>query len=144
MTSRDRGSRANGDSPARRQGETMRTTTMDRGRITIFILLCSILLGGCGEHELAPGTVLDEAKRVGRAVDSFTAADEDYFRDMDQNKDGAVALTTNEVKGRNSWIVWTGGNDRFWDIIASRSVGALDFLKTLSSHPSLKFSRDNR
>ena len=27
----------------------------------------------------------------------------------------AVALTPDEVKGRNMWIVWTGGNDRFWD-----------------------------
>ena len=122
----------------------MVTTTKNCGRIKIFILLCSIVLAGCGKKEPTPGTVLDEARRVGRTVESFSAADEDYFHDMDQNKDGVVPLTVNEVKGRNGWIVWTGGNDRFWDIIANRSIGALDFLKTLSSHPSLKFSRDNR
>jgi len=78
---------------------------------------------------------------VGRTADTFPAADEDYFRDMD----GSVPLSVNEVKGRNTWIVWTGGNDRFWDYMAGHSFGALDFLKTLSSHPSIRhFSRDNR
>jgi len=78
--------------------------------------------------------------RAGRDAKSFPAADEDYFHDMD----GGIGLTPNEIKGRNTWIVWTGGNDRFWDIIGVDSFGALDFLKTISSHPSLKFSRDNR
>jgi len=112
--------------------------------IGTLVLLCAIVLASCGKKEPAPGTVLDEARRVGRTADSFPAAGEDYFHDMDQNKDGGVALTENEVKGRNGWIVWTGGNDRFWDLIANRSVGTLDFLKTLSSHPKLKASRDNR
>ena len=31
--------------------------------------------------------------------------------------DGGVALTADEIKGRNTWIVWTGGNDRFWDAL---------------------------
>jgi len=42
------------------------------------------------------------------------------------------------------WIVWTGGNDRFWDAISDSSVGNLDYIKTASSHPSLPYSRDNR
>ena len=87
-----------------------------------------------------PGTVLDEARQANRPAQSFPAADEDYFHDMDNG----ATLTTDEVKGRNTWIVWTGGNDRFWDKIGVSSLGALDFLKTLSSHPNLKFSRDNR
>jgi hypothetical protein len=113
-------------------------------RIALSILLCSIVLAGCATRPPAPGTVLDEARRAGRATASFPAADEDYFRDMDQNKGGVVALTANEIKGRNGWIVWTGGNDRFWDTISNIGNGALDFLKTLSSHPRLKSSRDNR
>ena len=48
------------------------------------------------------------------------------------------------VKGRNNWIVWTGGNDRLWDLLARQSVGAIDFLKTLSNHRDLPSSRDNR
>ena len=88
-----------------------------------------------------PGEVFDEARLAQRAAASFPAADEDHFHAMD----GAVQLTPEEIKGRNTWIVWTGGNDKFWDKMVNASVGALDFLKTLSSHPKLtKFSRDNR
>jgi hypothetical protein len=96
---------------------------------------------GCGRKSPEPGTVKDEALMVGRTAESFPAADENYFKEMD----GGVELTANEIKGRNNWLVWTGGNDRFWDYLANNSFGALDFLKTLSSHPSIKhFSRDNR
>ncbi|MGI8991263.1 MAG: hypothetical protein ACR2I2_16995 [Bryobacteraceae bacterium] len=103
-------------------------------------------LAGC-RHRPEPGTVLDEARQANRAVNSFPPADEDYFRDMD----GGITAQpdpANEhgswVKGRDTWIAWTGGNDRFWDRITLSSFGALDFLKTVSSHPKLKFSRDNR
>lgn len=80
--------------------------------------------------EIRPGGVKDEALRAGRDSNSFRAADEDYFHDMD----GGIALTADEVKGRNTWIVWTGGNDRFWDEISRKSAGGLDLLKTLSSY----------
>jgi hypothetical protein len=102
--------------------------------VAILALFSSVMLAGCRTRENVSGQVLDEARSANRAAASFPAADEDYFRDMDQNQDGVVAITPNEVKGRNSWIVWTGGNDRFWDLISVRSVGALDFLKTLSSY----------
>jgi hypothetical protein len=92
---------------------------------------------GCTREAGAP---LDEARRAGRTVESFRVADEDYFRDMDDR----VELTAAEIKGRNTWIVWTGGTDRFWDRITVDSFGAFDLLKILSSHPSLPFSRDNR
>jgi hypothetical protein len=68
------------------------------------------------------------------------AADEDYFRAMD----GGISLSLAEVRGRNSWNVWSAGNDRFWDVISVRSAGTLDLLKSLSSHSSLKFRRSNR
>jgi hypothetical protein len=86
------------------------------------------------------GTVRDEAMLAGRSAESFPAAGEDYFHDMDNAHD----LTADEIKGRNMWIVWTGGNDRFWDAITRDTFGTFDLLKTISSHPSLKFSRDNR
>ena len=101
--------------------------------------LC-FLVTGCAKPFLGPGTVLDEAMSAGRVAQSFPAADEDFFRDMD----GRMTLTAQEVKGRNMWIVWSGGNDRFWDAMTNASFGAMDLLKTISSHASLKFSRDNR
>ncbi len=82
----------------------------------------------------------DEAKSAGRAPDSFTAATEDYFHDMD----GGIALSPQEIAGRDTWIIWTGGNDRFWDKLSTISFGNLDLLKTLSSYPTLKTNRDNR
>ena len=110
-------------------------------RILIFIAMITLVFAGCGKKSPAPGTVLDEAMTAGRKADSFPAADEDYFKDMD----GGIQLTTNEVKGRNNWIVWTGGNDRFWDHLVNKSFGAVDFLKIISSHTSIKhLSRDTR
>ncbi|HVG86196.1 MAG TPA: hypothetical protein VM820_16835 [Vicinamibacterales bacterium] len=89
------------------------------------------------------GRTLDEALKASppRAAASFPAADEDYFRDMDQTRDGPIALSPDEVKGRNTWVVWSAGNDVMWDTLGDNSVGALDFLKVLSSHPSQKYSR---
>jgi hypothetical protein len=101
-------------------------------------LFLALILGACRSHEPEPGTVLDEARMAQRNAESFKAADEDYFHDMD----GGIELTQAEIQGRNTWIVWTGGNDRFWNAITVSSFGALDFLKTLSSHPRLKGRKD--
>ena len=87
-----------------------------------------------------PGQVQDEARRAGRPASSFPAADEDYFHDMD----GGIPLTADEIKGRNMWIVWTGGDDTLWNTLTVNSVGTFDLLKTVSSYPGLKASRDNR
>jgi cytochrome c2 len=91
----------------------------------------ALLLASCGSGP-RPGEVLDEAKLAGRDAASFPHADEDYFHDMDN----AVALTSDEVKGRNMWIVWTGGNDRQWDKLGPAGFGTLDLLKIVTSHPS--------
>jgi hypothetical protein len=92
-------------------------------------------------HELlsVSGWVLDEAKCAGRSADTFRAAGLDpgdgderaYFSDMN----GAISLTNEESAGRIMWMVWTGGNDRFWDKTIRNTFGAFDFLKVLSSHP---------
>jgi hypothetical protein len=86
------------------------------------------------------GQVKDEALLAGVTAEQLKAADDDYFHDMDN----AVPLGKDEIKGRNTWIVWTAGNDRMWDQLSVTSAGALDFLKTVSSHPNLKANRDKR
>jgi hypothetical protein len=117
--------------------------------ILVIVVVCLFVVAKWLRGGPRPGTLLDEARAAGRAPASFPAADEDYFHDMDSG----VALTPVEVKGRNTWNVWTGGNDRFWDKITVNSVGTLDLLKTVSSYPGaissdpnnkMKFSRDNR
>ncbi len=112
----------------------------------------------CGEGS---GNILDEAQCVGRMAESFPAADEDYFADMDYGatKDPAKMAAQLDpylpgispedakkavVKGRNNWIVWTGGTDKLWDVFASKSAGVTDLLKTVSTHPSLDYDRNNR
>jgi len=105
--------------------------------------ICAVVLtasAGCGAPQPKPGTVLDEAMRAKRTAQSFPAADEDYFHDMD----GGLPFTKEQIEGRNMWLVWTGGNDRLWDVLAAEGNGSLDFLKTISSHPSLPYSRDTR
>jgi len=119
----------------------METTEMSWSLIwRIALPLLAACLVSCGENKPQPGQVRDEAKRAGLTPASFRAAGEDYFHDMD----GGIALTPEEIQGRNTWIVWTGGDDLLWDSLSTTSFGALDFLKTLSSHPKLKFSRNNR
>ena len=59
----------------------------------------------------------------------FPQAAVDYFAGMD---DG-VTLTVDEVRGRNTWLIWTGGNQAFWDYLARRSFGTFDLLKVLDS-----------
>ena len=87
-----------------------------------------------------PGTVQDEAMLAGRSASSFPAADEDYFHDMD----GAAKLNADQIKGRNMWILWTGGDDKMWDTLTVTSVGTLDLLKTISSYPGMPAHRSNR
>lgn len=99
-----------------------------------------LVFSGCKHHAPVSGQVQDEALLAGRTAASLPAAGEDYFRDMD----GGITLNAAEIQGRNTWIVWTGGNDRFWDAISVKSLGTLDFVKTLSSYPGLPASRDNR
>jgi hypothetical protein len=122
----------------------------------------SSVAGSLPDCGTVAGDIKDEAMCVGRTADSLPGADEDYFRDMDNGatKDPAAlardlapylpGITTEQALkaaaiGRNNWIVWTAGNDRLWDALNKSSFGELDFLKTLSSHPSqTKFHRNNR
>ncbi|HLZ99382.1 MAG TPA: hypothetical protein VKP66_15720, partial [Steroidobacteraceae bacterium] len=103
------------------------------------IISLAVLVSSCSKQP-QQGTVLDEAKLAGRTAASFPHAADDYFHDMD----GGQTFTTDEIIGRNVWLVWTGGNDRFWNTMTGYTFGAFDLLKSISSHPSLGFSRDNR
>lgn len=121
---------------------THRKTLLVRG-IAASIAVCAVVavLVIAWLHK-APesGHVEDEAMLAGRTTNSFPAADEDYFHDMD----GAIPLTPEEIKGRNMWIAWTGGNDKMWDTLTVTSIGTLDLLKTISSYPGMPAARANR
>src|SRR5205807_3017191 len=101
---------------------------------------CLVAMAGCSEPQ--PGTILDEAMRGGRTAASFPAADEDFFADMDGGYNREM-LNANAVRGRNTWIVWTFGNDRFWDYMANHTFGAFDLLKIVSSPPDFGYCTDD-
>src|SRR5262245_18078706 len=84
-------------------------------RALTLTLCCALLLvAACGGRQPNPGTVRDEAMRAGRTASSLSVADEDYFHDMD----GGLALTKEQIQRRNMWLVWTGGDDRLWDVLS--------------------------
>ena len=111
----------------------------NRWREIALCLFGCLILTSCSKPSQA-GEVLDEAKQDGRDGASFTQASEDYFHDMD----GALALTQQEVAVRNMWLIWSGGNGRFWTKMTDHTIGAFDLLKIVSWHPSQGYSRTDR
>jgi len=77
----------------------------------------------------APEFPPDDAKAAGLTAVDFPQASADVFKEMD----GGLLLTEDEIKGRNTWLLWTGGNQVFWDRLARESYGLVDLLKTLDS-----------
>lgn len=91
----------------------------------------------------------------------FRGASEDYFADMDygitKNKEElrkrlepyVPGITADEAvervaRGRDNWLVFSGGNDRFWDALDRATLGGFDLLKIVSDHPALPSTRKNR
>ncbi len=111
----------------------------------VLLLCCLLTMPGAGEPP-QPGKVLDEARQAGRSAASLPPPMEDYFHDMDGGTDLKVDPDTklNPVLGRNTWLVWTGGNDRFWDKMTSYTFGAFDLLKILAYDPSKPIDRAER
>ena len=107
--------------------------------------LAALWLGGCSDEPA--GVVKDEAMLAGVTADKLKGADDDYLHDMDYGykirTDPSLALSPAEIRGRNSWIVWTFGNDRFWDYMANHTYGAFDLLKVLSSEPKFGYCSDD-
>jgi hypothetical protein len=94
--------------------------------LALIAALGGLVMPGCDK-----GPAQDEAKQAGKTTADFPEAAADYFRDMD----GGLPMTDAEIKGRNTWLIWTGGNEAFWDYLANHSFGTFDLLKTLSSYP---------
>ena len=96
-----------------------------RLRVLVSLAL-ACLVGACDRSPQSPA---DDAKAAGMTVADFPQAAADVFDRMD----GGIRLTEDEVKGRNTWLLWTAGNQLFWDRIAGEGYGLVDLLKTLDS-----------
>jgi len=106
-----------------------------------------LILCGCSDSQI--GKVQDEAMAHGRAGTSFPGAGsdkngKDYLADMDYGYRGDVKLTEDEIRGRVNWIIWTFGNDRFWDYMSNHTYGVFDLLKILSSYPETGYCTEDK
>ena len=89
-------------------GRTNDPASLVRGGVVVF---AALLLASCSKGP-QPGEVLDEARLAGRDGGVVPAC---RRRTTSTTWTAASRSTPEEVKGRNMWLVWTGGNDRFWD-----------------------------
>jgi hypothetical protein len=65
----------------------------------------------------------------GRKPEDFPELAADVFQPMD----GGIQLNPDEIKGRNTWNLWCGGTEQFWDRMSRESYGLIDLLKTIDS-----------
>ncbi|HTO02965.1 MAG TPA: hypothetical protein VL069_04650, partial [Opitutus sp.] len=86
--------------------------------------LATTLICGCGRGR---DSLVDDGG--GRTPADFPELSVDVFKTLD----GGIALSEEEIKGRNTWNLWCGGNEQFWDRMARESFGFMDLLKTLDS-----------
>src|SRR6187402_2589194 len=93
--------------------------------------LAIFFVSGCSR------TPEDEAKLAGKTTADFPQITADVFQPMD----GGIALSPEEIMGRNAWNLWSAGNDHFWNRVAQDSFGLLDLLKTLDNR---KYKREER
>lgn len=83
---------------------------------------------GCAVSGCKPkGSLVDDAG--GRKPADFPELAADVFKPMD----GGIALSPDEIKGRNTWNLWCAGDEQFWERMSRESYGLMDLLKTVDS-----------
>lgn len=115
------------------------------------------LAAGCGGRAVPPDEALarvragggeyadldgnSESDRWARAArEYYRPAHLDYFEDMDRVGGGdapgtrKLDLSPDAVRGRNAWVLWTGGNEAWWDWVARNGYGTIDLLRLVDSH----------
>jgi mono/diheme cytochrome c family protein len=95
--------------------------------LMIIAVLASPIVGACDDSDSRHP--VDDAKAAGKTVADFPELAVDVFKQMD----GEIELSSDEIKGRNSWLLWSAGNQLFWDRMAREGYGIVDLLKTLDS-----------
>lgn len=102
-----------------------------KSKITLGILIVLLAIGAFFANRWWQGhrPVYDTAYLAGKTPADFPQTASRWFDAMD----AAVPLTDNERMGRNTWLLWTGGNQDFWDYMATHSFGTVDFLRIIDS-----------
>ena len=99
-------------------------TKCDVWRVMALAGLGVALVGGCKKEV----SLVDDGG--GRTTNDFPSATADVFQEMD----GGIALSPEEIQGRNNWNLWCGGDEQFWERMSRESFGLIDLLKTLDTH----------
>jgi hypothetical protein len=86
------------------------------------LALVAALLASCGKRP-----PVDDAG--GRVAADFPELEANVFAKMD----GGIELEPDEIKGRNTWNLWCGGNEQFWDRMTRDGHGLFDLLRMLDS-----------
>lgn len=103
-------------------------------RLASAVLLLAAVFVAISCHSRPADVLRDDAG--GRTPADFPELAVDVFKPMD----GGLTLDPDEIKGRNTWNLWCGGNEQFWDRMARESYGLIDLLKTVDSrHRSERF-----
>ena len=94
------------------------------GSLLLFLNLtaCHRLIG-----PQAGDSMLDDGG--GRKPEDFPELAVDVFKGMDRGAE----LDEDAIKGRNTWNLWCGGDEQFWDRVAREGFGLFDLLKTIDS-----------
>jgi cytochrome c5 len=102
-------------------------------RVGSCLSACAVLaLTSCKKNE-----PIDEAKATGLTTADLPQITADIFKPMD----GGIDLSPQEIMGRNTWNLWSGGNQHFWNRAAQDSYGLMDLLKMLDNR---KYPRGER
>jgi cytochrome c5 len=79
---------------------------------------------------------IDDAGAAGKTAADFPETASHAFDEMDSG----LPLTDDERKGRNTWLLWTAGDQVFWDGMAQHGLGTGDLLKAIDSrHHNTRF-----
>lgn len=116
------------------------------GAVSIAVLLAfgfAVMIAGCGY-----GPAIDEARArqlanpenkdlpiSQYAAEYYPPESQDLFQDMDRRADHGASeqleLEPRDIVGRNAWMIWTGGNEAFWDWLSRNGYGTVDLLKAI-------------
>ena len=103
--------------------------------VVVLTVLACVFLGLLG-WRFTCRPIPDDAKVAGKTVSDFPETLSHAFDSMD----GGAKLNDDERKGRNTWLLWTAGDQVFWDHMAQHGLGTADLLKTIDSrHRNVRF-----
>lgn len=89
------------------------------------------------------GKLIDAKATVESARENFAPTEYDHFYNVDgkvvDGKFQPLDLDSTEIIGRNAWLLWTGGNERFWDWLSRHGYGSMDFLKVVATPRANRF-----